>query len=92
MQINSLNNAVVWTQDNCQYCGMAKALLKNHGYIIEERKIGIDGTWSKKDLLAAVPDARSVPQIFINGKYVGGYGALKELLYSNDYTKDPKVE
>lgn len=92
MQKTFQNKAVVWTQDNCQYCGMAKALLASKGYTVEERKIGEGGQWSKKDLLDAVPDARSVPQIFINDKFIGGYGALKDFLYYDDNTKNPKVE
>lgn len=75
--------AVVWTQTNCQYCGMAKALLTSRGFEVEEREIGLGKTWTKKDLLDVVPDARSVPQIFIDGNYVGGYGQLKELLYND---------
>lgn len=87
MQINSpIKKAVVWTQTNCQYCGMAKALLASKGYQVEERMIGEGYKWSKKDLIEAVPDARSVPQIFIGDIYIGGYGQLKDYLYQNDNT------
>lgn len=83
MQTNS-SKAIVWTQNNCQYCNMAKGLLSNKGYAIEERRIGMDeGNWTKDALYRAVPDARSVPQIFIDGKHIGGFKELKEFL-SND--------
>jgi glutaredoxin 3 len=36
--------------------------------------------YTKQDLLEAVPTARSVPQIFLNGEYVGGYDKLAERL------------
>lgn len=88
MQTNFQNKkAVIWTQTNCQYCDMAKILLKSRGFTIEERIIGEGQAWSKKDLIAAVPDARSVPQIFLNDKYIGGYGQLKQIIYYDDHVK-----
>lgn len=65
--------ATIWTKQNCPYCVKAKQLLNQHGVEIEERMINESGEWTREHLLEAVPDARSVPQIFIDGKYVGGY-------------------
>jgi glutaredoxin 3 len=48
------------------------------GIEFEEKKIG-DG-FSKEDLLEAVPTARTVPQIFLDGKLVGGFTELKQYL------------
>lgn len=70
--------AVLWSKYHCPYCDQAKALLKSKGYIIEEKKIG-DG-YSKEELLEAVPNARTVPQIFIEGELVGGFTELKAKL------------
>jgi len=70
--------AVLWSKYHCPYCDQAHALLKSKGYEIEERKIG-DG-FSREELLEAVPNARSVPQIFIEDGHVGGYNELKEYL------------
>jgi glutaredoxin len=67
--------AIVWSKYQCPYCDQAKALLKQKGYVIEERKIG-DG-YTKEDLLEAVPTARTVPQIFINEELIGGFTELK---------------
>ncbi len=72
------NRAVMWSQPNCQYCDMALALLERKGYSVSKREIG--EAFTKQDLLKAVPNARSVPQIFVNDKYVGGYAALTEFL------------
>ena len=66
---------VVWSKDNCRYCLSAKNLLVALGIEFEERKIG-EG-YTKEDLLAAVPHAKTVPQIFIDDEYVGGYDDLK---------------
>ena len=70
--------AIVWSKYNCQFCDQAKALLKIYKIPFEERKIG-DG-WSKEELLEAVPNARSVPQIFIDDEYVGGFPELQQKL------------
>lgn len=73
--------AIVWGQENCQYCDMAKNLLEQNGYMIEERKIGMDeGNWTKEALLRAIPSARSVPQIVIDGNHIGGYPELRKML------------
>ncbi len=68
--------AIVWSKYNCPYCEQAKALLNQRKIDFEERKIG-DG-WSKEDLLESVPNARTVPQIFINNKLVGGFDDLRK--------------
>ena len=63
--------AIVWSQSQCTFCEQAKTLLKQKGIEFEERRIG-DG-WTKQQLLEAVPTARSVPQIFLDDQYVGGF-------------------
>jgi glutaredoxin len=67
--------AIVWSKDNCPYCDQAKALLKQKGIEIQERKIGHG--YTREDLLEAVPNARTVPQIFIDGNLIGGFTELK---------------
>ncbi len=69
--------AIVWSKYHCPYCDQAKALLSQKGIVFEEKKIG-DG-YSKEDLLEAVPTARTVPQIFLDEKLVGGFTELKKL-------------
>jgi len=70
--------ATIWSKDMCGYCEQAKQLLTMKGIEFEERKIGKD--WTKEQLLEAVPTARSVPQIFLDEQYVGGYQELKQRL------------
>jgi glutaredoxin len=67
--------AIVWSKDNCPYCDQAKALLKQKGIEIQERKIGHG--YTREDLLEAVPNARTVPQIFLDGNLIGGFTELK---------------
>lgn len=67
--------AIVWSKYHCPYCDQAKALLTQKGIQYEERKIG-DG-WSKEELLEAIPTARTVPQILIDNKLIGGFTELR---------------
>jgi glutaredoxin len=70
--------AIVWSKYHCTFCDQAKALLESKGIPYEERKIG-DG-FTKEELLEAVPTARAVPQIFLDGEYVGGFNELRKKL------------
>jgi glutaredoxin len=70
--------AIVWSKYNCPYCDQAKALLTSKGVQFEEKKIG-DG-YTREDLLEAVPNARTVPQIFLDGQLIGGFTELKSKL------------
>ena len=67
--------AIVWSKDHCPYCVQAKTLLEQKGIEFEEKKIG-EG-YTKEDLLEAVPNARTVPQIFLDGELVGGFTELR---------------
>lgn len=80
MQTNSTNRpfAVVWSQTNCLACNQAKNLLDIKGIPYQVKMLGENAT--KQELLEAVPGARSVPQIFLNGEYVGGLEALRKIL------------
>ena len=69
--------AVVWSKYHCPYCDQAKALLTQKGIKFEEKKIG-DG-YTREELLEAAPTARTVPQIFLDGKLIGGFTELKKL-------------
>lgn len=81
--------AEVWSQTNCPACSEAKRLLERHGIQYFERMIGING-FTKKDLVDRVPNARSVPQIFLGNEYIGGLQELKKALLS-DNNKEIKM-
>jgi len=74
--------AIVWSKFNCPYCEQAKALLKSKGIEYQEKKIG-DG-YTKEDLLESVPTARTVPQIFLDEKLIGGFTELRQYLTNNE--------
>ena len=67
--------ATIWSKYHCPYCDQAKALLQQKGIQFEEKKIG-DG-YTREELLEAVPGARTVPQIFLDDKLIGGFTELR---------------
>lgn len=70
--------AVVWSKDSCPFCLQAKALLESRGIKFEERNVSKG--WTREQLLAAVPNARTLPQIFLDDKLVGGFTELRKHL------------
>ena len=70
--------AVVWSKDSCPFCVQAKALLESRGIEFEERNVSKD--WTREQLLEAVPNARTLPQIFLDDKLVGGFTELRKHL------------
>jgi len=56
---------------------MAKNMLRTSGVKYEERNIQTE-EWTREQLLEAVPNAKTVPQIFMHGEYVGGYTELQK--------------
>ena len=67
--------AIVWSKDACPFCVQAKSLLAARGIEFEERNISKD--WTREQLLEAVPDARTLPQIFLNDQHIGGFTDLR---------------
>lgn len=71
--------AIIWSKDACPYCVQAKNLLDAKGIQYEERNI-TGGNWTKEQLLEAVPSARTLPQIFLDDEYIGGFTELRKKL------------
>ena len=70
--------AIVWSKDACPFCVQAKALLESRGIEFEERNVQRD--WTREQLLEAVPAARTLPQIFLDDAYIGGFTELRKHL------------
>ena len=70
--------AVVWSKPACPFCVKAKNLLLSKGIEYEERNIA-EG-WKIQDLLEAAPNAKTMPQIWLDDKYIGGYLELEDAL------------
>jgi glutaredoxin 3 len=70
--------AIVWSKPNCPQCTSAKQLLKIKGIEYEEKNIA-DGH-KIQDLLALVPNAKTMPQIWLDEEHIGGYLELRKKL------------
>jgi glutaredoxin 3 len=68
----------IYTKFLCPYCARAKALLSAKGVAYEEIDITMDG--KQRTLMIDRASGRStVPQIFVNGRHVGGSDDLAAL-------------
>lgn len=67
-------DVTVMSRKGCPFCAKAKGMLKDAGIEFEELLLGRDYT---DRTLRAVASAETVPQIFINGKQIGGSEALE---------------
>ena len=65
------------TKPGCPFCANAKEMLKEHNLGYEEVVLGKDATLRS---LRAISGQETVPQVFIEGKHIGGSEALAELL------------
>jgi glutaredoxin 3 len=64
---------VVWTSERCGFCDKLKDLLNSKGIPYETMKIT---SQSQVDELEKKSGKRTVPQVFVNDKHVGGYAQL----------------
>lgn len=64
----------IYTQTYCPYCTRAKTYLKGKGLDFEE--INLDGKEDELESLKNRTGHRTIPQIFIDDKFIGGYNEL----------------
>ena len=69
------DQVAIFTREGCQYCARAKALLRELGYQYAEVPLPHN---VRTKVVGAVAGAKTVPQVFINGKYVGGLEQLED--------------
>jgi glutaredoxin 3 len=67
----------MYTKGYCSYCHAAKNLLAKRGLEFEE--IPIAGNHEAEQQMRQLSGHTTVPQIFIDGKPIGGYMDLVEL-------------
>lgn len=72
----------IYSKPDCSYCDKTKALLKIHNLPYNELSVGADITVDQ--LKKLIPGAKSVPQIEIDGVYIGGYQQLVRYLDDRD--------
>lgn len=72
-----MRTAEIYTKTNCPFCVRAKSLMQKEGIQYTE----IDAVAHRETLIERVTKdtgagPRTVPQIYLDGKYIGGYTEL----------------
>lgn len=68
----------IYTKFLCGYCARAKRLLANKGAELEEFDITMNAA-KRDEMLARANGHRTVPQIFIDDRHIGGSDELAAL-------------
>jgi glutaredoxin 3 len=68
----------IYTKFLCPYCARAKRLLGEKGAEFEEYEITGDSA-KRQEMIGRANGRTTVPQIFIDGRHVGGSDDLAEL-------------
>src|SRR3546814_19205533 len=61
----------IYTKMLCPFCTRAKKLLASKGASFEEYDITMGGP-KRAEMLQRAPGSATVPQVFINDRYIGG--------------------
>ena len=67
---------IIYTQDSCTHCNSAKREFETKGW--EYTSHNITDTDNYNNLQELLPGIRTVPQIWIDDKHIGGYDDLME--------------
>jgi len=68
-------DVTVFTREGCEFCARAKGLLRDAGIVFDELVLNRDFS---EATIRAVSGKSTVPQVFINGDYIGGSEDLEK--------------
>ena len=74
----------IWGKPSCPSCTKAKMLCENNQFDFEYLELGKD--FEREAVLAEFPEARTFPQIVVNGLKVGGYEQFVTYIEETGYT------
>lgn len=73
----------IYGTETCRWCKAALALAESKDLRAEYRGIDLNDQFYQ-ELKALKPDVKTVPQIWINDKYIGGYEAFAKELENDE--------
>ena len=76
----------IFSTGRCPMCDKTKTLLKKWGIPYDEAKVDTDHS-ALKEMSVITQGARTVPQIVIDGKWIGGFSELT-MLHMDDELDD----
>ena len=81
-----MKNILMYTSSFCPYCAIAERLLSEKGFDVIE-KIDIDQDSNELAKMIQITGKRTVPQIFIDKIYIGGFEELRASDLSGELDK-----
>ena len=79
----------IYTKFTCPYCARAKKLLESKGVDYEETDVSMGGA-GREEMIQRARGRTTVPQIFIDGRHIGGSDDIMALDRSG--ALDPLLE
>ncbi|MEN9659799.1 MAG: hypothetical protein RL571_3264 [Pseudomonadota bacterium] len=76
-------NVLMYSTGVCPYCVMAERLLNKKG-ITEIEKVHIDLNPERRDEMMTRTNRRTVPQIYIGERHIGGFDDLAALDHAGE--------
>ena len=76
--IDDMKNAIVYSGPGWVWCDRVKDLLEENDYIVNEVSIDRDTIVEFKEKYNK--ELRTIPQVIINGEYIGGFGETERHL------------
>jgi glutaredoxin len=73
----------IYGKPACPFCEKAKQLCEIMNLKYVYKSMGTDFT--REELLEQFPNARTVPQIVVNGTKIGGYNELSKYIEETNY-------
>ena len=70
-----MKNIEIYTGPGCSQCEQAKSLLRQHGFEFDERDVTEPKVLS--EFRERMPRQKALPQIFIDGRHIGGLQDLR---------------
>lgn len=72
----------IYSKPQCPYCDAAEyaAQSRNLDYTVKK----LDEDYTKQELLEQFPNAKTFPQIIVDGESIGGYTQFMEILKEKD--------
>jgi len=85
-------DAIVYGTKTCSWCEQVVRALKRHTTSITKIDVGEPDNFTEMKKFAG-EDARTVPQVVIDGKYIGGYTEVDRFLNSlKEVVLEPTID
>lgn len=78
-----MNSITIVTSPTCSYCHAAKDLLEQHA--IKFREVDLIQESKQAQELMIKSGQRTVPQIFVGSRSIGGFSELYDLINDNEF-------